>query len=66
MGLSEDAFSSIEKISPSYKYLQTLIYKTPSPCSQSEDVDLLLVSGERASLTQHRQGEIQGDAWVQW
>lgn len=61
MSLSEDASPFVEKILPNYKYLQTLINKTPSTCSQSEDVDLLLVSGEGASLQWHVQGEIQSD-----
>jgi hypothetical protein len=57
--LSEDAFPFVEKILPNYKYLQTLINKTPSSCSQSEDVDLLLVSGENAFLKRHMQGNTQ-------
>ena len=69
MCLSEDASPFVEKILPNYKYLQTLINKTPSACSQSEDVDLLLVSGEGAW---HVQGETQsgllggGVAVVKW
>lgn len=61
MCLSEGAFPFVEKILPDYKYLQTLINKTPSPCSQSEDVDLLLVSGEGASLQWHMHGAIPSD-----
>lgn len=69
--LSEDAFPFVEKILPKYKYLQTLINKTPSPCSQSEDVDLLLVSGEGTSLQCYVPGKTQsrpkpkGERWQQ-
>lgn len=53
MCLSDDAFPYFERMLLNDKYLQTLINKTPSPCCQSEDVDLLLVSGESASPKWH-------------
>lgn len=34
----------------SCKYLYSLIFNTPFLCNQSEDVDLLLVSGNNAHL----------------
>lgn len=47
--LSDEAIPSARNLHPG-KYLYSLIFNAPFLCTQSEDVDLLLVSGSDVHL----------------